>query len=186
MRTRAIWIGVVLMLGSGLINSAGVGLSSAEANTSMPDKCENNLHGKWQCGVLYNSLGNISNVQYHYTISSTIDEDGYEHISMRIVDPSWIGGYDITQEWKVDEKWHPNLLRKDKNELVAVTCDGTNKKGYKILVAYYKEPDGSDRSAMKYFVDSRGRMQRERYKVWWVGDTMHQKRLFYDICLRES
>ena len=72
-----------------------------------------------------------------------------------------------------------------KGELTAVTCDGWNKLGYRILTVNYKKPDGSDRLAMKYFVDSSGKLWWEKYEVWFVGDKMHQKFLYRDGCYRE-
>ena len=83
----------------------------------------------------------------------------------------------------MDHKWHPNPIQK--GELTAVTCNGWNKLGYRILAVYYKKPDGSDREAMKYFVDSSGDLWHEKYEVWFVGDKMHQKFLGRGRCYRE-
>ena len=149
----------------------------------MPDKCDDKLWGRWICGQTYGSSGR-GHGGVQTTLSRTIGEGGYEHVRLRTYNDSWIAGYDITEEWKVDHKWHPNPLQK--GELAAATCDGWNKHGYRILTVYYKKPDGSDRSAMKYFVDSSGRLLEERYEVWWVGDKMHQKRLWMTACVRET
>ncbi len=148
----------------------------------MPDKCDDKLYGKWICGEQYGSTG-VGNGGVQNTISRTIGEGGYEHIRYRQYRDVWIGGFDFTQEWKVDHKWHPDLLIKGK--LTAVTCNGWNKLGYRILTVNYKKPDGSDREAMEYFVDSSGKLWREKYEVWWVGDKMHQKFLDRDRCYRE-
>ena len=150
----------------------------------MPDKCDDKLFGKWICGQYYWSDGTPNNWGPQYTFSRTIGEGGHEHVRLRTYEDSWISGYDITSEWKVDHKWHPNPLQK--GELAAATCDGWNKHGYRILTVYYKKPDGSDRSAIKYFVDSSGRMWQERYEVWWVGDEMRQKKLSSSKCGREN
>ena len=149
----------------------------------MPDKCDDKLWGRWICGEQYGSSG-VGNGGIQNTFSRTIGEGGYEHIRYRQYSDDWIGGYDFTSEWKVDHKWHPDLLIKGK--LAAVTCDGWNKLGYRILTVYYKKPDGSDREAMEYFVDSSGKLWREKYEVWWVGDKMHQKFLDRDRCYRET
>ena len=150
---------------------------------SMPDKCDDKLWGRWICGEQYDSRG-VGHGGIQNTFSRTIGEGGYEHIRYRQYSDDWIGGYDFTQEWKVDRKWHPDLLIKGK--LAAVTCNGWNKLGYRILTVNYKKPDGSDREAMKYFVDSSGKLWREKYEVWWVGDKMHQKFLDRDRCYRET
>ena len=121
---------------------------------------------------------------YRRPYPRTIGEGGYEHIRYHVYNDAWIGGYDNTYEWKVDEKWHPAPLEKGK--LAAATCNGWNKRGYRILTVYYKKPDGSDRKALEYFVDSSGRLWKETYEVWFVGDKMHQKFLVSSGCVRET
>ena len=148
----------------------------------MPDQCDDKLYGKWICGEQYDSRG-VGNGGIQNTFSRTIGEGGYEHIRYRQYRDAF-GGHDITSEWKVDRKWHPSQLIK--GMLTAVTCNGWNKLGYRILTVNYKKPDGSDREAMKYFVDSSGKLWRENYEVWWVGDKMHQKFLWRDRCYRET
>ena len=150
----------------------------------MPDKCDDKLWGVWYCSRTYDRFGDVWNKGTPFTFSRTIGEGGHEHVRLRIYDDSWISGYDITEEWKVDHKWHP--LPQGGGRLSAATCDGWNKQGYRILTVYEKNPDGSDRSAFEYFVDSSGRMVREIYEVWFVGDKMHQKRSFWDVCHRET
>ena len=150
----------------------------------MPDKCDDKLWGVWMCGRTYDRFGDVWGEGTPHTFSRTIGEEGHEHVRLRRYNDSWISGYDITEEWKVDRKWHPNPLQK--GELASATCNGWNKHGYRILTVYYKKPDGSDRSAMEYFVDSSGKMWQERYEVWFVGDKMHQKFLYRDVCYRET
>ena len=150
---------------------------------SMPDKCDDKLWGRWICGQTYGSSGRgYGGVQT--TLSRTIGEGGHEHIRYHVYNDAWIGGYDNTYEWKVDRKWHPAPLQKGK--LAYATCNGWNKRGYRILAVYYKKPDGSDREAVKYFVDSTGRLWKETYEVWFVGDKMHQKFVVSSGCVRET
>ena len=149
----------------------------------MPDQCDDKLWGRWICGQTYDS-GGKGHGGVQTTLSRTIGEGGYEHIRYHVYNDAWIGGYDNTYEWKVDEKWHPAPLEKGK--LAAATCNGWNKRGYRILTVYYKKPDGSDREALEYFVDSSGRLWKETYEVWFEGDKMHQKFVVSSGCVRET
>ena len=150
----------------------------------MPDKCDDKLWGRWICGQSYyggDRSQPVGGVQH--TFSRTIGEGGYEHVRIHRSTSSWILSIDETKEWRVDEKWHP--APKGGGKLAVATCDGWNEFGYRILNVYDKNPDGSERTAMKYFVDSKGVMHIEKYEVWWVGDKAHQKRLYRSSCTRE-
>ena len=149
---------------------------------SMPDKCDDKLWGKWLCGQTYDS-GGEGHGGVQYTFSRTIGEGGYEHVRIHTYLPGWLSSIDETKEWKVDRKWHP--APGEEGKLASATCNGWNELGYRILAVYDKNPDGSDRTVVKYFVDSKGKMRMRKYEVWWVGDEMHQKRVAGTACVRE-
>ena len=80
----------------------------------------------------------------------------------------------------MDEKWHPapkGWHPAPQGRLAAATCDGRNKQGYRILAVYEKNPDGSGRTMVEYYVDSKGIGWEETYQVWWVEGEMYEKLL---------
>ena len=152
---------------------------------SMPDKCDDKLWGRWMCGQSYWSDGTAGEYTgTEYTFSRTIGEGGYEHVRLSERDPRGKSIYDKTEEWKVDEKWHP--LPRGGGRLSAATCDGQNEQGYRILAVYEKNPDGSARTMVEYYVDSEGVGWEEKYKVWWKGGKMYEKKLDRTRCNRET
>ena len=151
----------------------------------MPDQCDDKLWGRWMCGQSYWSDGTAGGYTgTEYTFSRTIGEGGYEHIRLSQRDPRGYSIYDKTENWKVDEKWHP--LPRGGGRLTAATCDGWNRQGYRILTVYEKNPDGSARTSTEYYVDSEGVGWKEEYKVWWKGDKMYEKKLDRIRCDRET
>ena len=155
---------------------------------SMPDKCDDKIWGLWICtNEERDWFGDLKYKPMEHIFSRTIGEGGYEHVRMvrRIVGDR-TGGE--TRNWKVDEKWHPaprGWAPIPAGRLAAATCDGRNRQGHRILAVYEKNPDGSARTAVEYYVDSEGVGWRERYKVWWKGDKMYEKKLSRMRCVRE-
>ena len=151
----------------------------------MPDQCADKLFGKWLCGQSYWSSGRaMEDSGLEYTFSRTIGEGGHEHVRLHRRDPWGTSSFDVTEEWKVDRKWHP--LPRGGGRLAYATCNGRNKFGYRILAVHEKNPDGSARTAVEYYVDSEGVGWKETYKTWWKGDKMYEKKLDRIRCDRET
>ena len=155
---------------------------------SMPDKCDDKLWGKWVCRREgRTSSGGWRYKATDYTFSRTIGEGGYEHV--RLYERNQGDRNGVTRNWKVDKKWHPaprGWRPLPAGRLAAATCNGRNKFGYRILAVYEKNPDGSARTAVEYYVDSEGVGWEEEYKVWWKGDKMYEKKLSRIRCDRET
>ncbi len=153
---------------------------------SMPDKCDDKLWGRWICNSEERAWdGSPRYKATAYTFSRTIGEGGHEYVRLHEKN-SW--GSTVTQNWKVDKKWHPaprGWRPLPAGRLAAATCNGRNKFGYRILAVYEKNPDGSARTAVKYYVDSEGVGWEEIYKTWWKGDKMYEKQLYRHRCDRE-
>ena len=152
----------------------------------MPDKCDDKLWGKWLCGQGHWGDGTVyEGTGLEYTFSRTIGEGGYEHVRLRRRDPWGTSSFDVTEEWKVDRKWHP--LPQGGGRLAYTTCNGWNKFGYRILAVHEKNPDGSGRTAVEYYVDSEGVGWKETYQTWWKGDKMYEKKIRPNVrCDRET
>ena len=135
------------------------------------------------CGQTYDSGGEGHGGILH-TFSRTIGEGGYKHVRLRRRLPWGTANYDVTEEWKVDRKWHP--IPQGGGRLASATCNSWNKQGYRILDIYEKNPDGSGRTATRYYVDSEGVGWEETYQVWWKGDTMYEKQFERIRCNRET
>ncbi len=155
---------------------------------SLPDKCDDKLWGRWSCNREERAWdGSPRYKATEYTFSRTIGEGGYEYVRLHEKDP-W--GSTVTQNWKVDEKWHPAPQGwwhdAPAGRLAFATCNGRNKFGYRILAVHEKNPDGSGRTAVEYYVDSAGTGWEETYETWWKGDKMYEKKLSRLRCDRET
>ena len=155
---------------------------------SMPDKCDDKLWGRWSCNREERAWdGSPRYKATDYTFSRTIGEGGYEHV--RLYERNQGDRNGVTRNWKVDKKWHPaprGWRPLPAGRLAAATCNGRNKFGYRILAVYEKNPDGSGRTAVKYYVDSEGVGWKETYETWWKGDKMYEKKLGRLRCDRET
>ena len=151
---------------------------------SMPDKCDDKLWGEWSCGQTLGTTGDWDDNGLEYTFSRTIGEGGYEYVRLRRRNPWASSAHDRTREWKVDRKWHP--APQGRGRLAVATCNGRNEFGYRILGVYEKNPDGSGRTSIQYYVDSEGVGWEETYQVWWKGDKMYEKQLDRTRCNRET
>ena len=155
---------------------------------SMPDKCDDKLWGVWMCGRTRRTSGNWADNGTAYTFSRTIGEGGHEYVRLHGKNP-W--GSTVTQNWKVDQKWHPAPRGwwhdAPAGRLAFATCNGRNKFGYRILAVHEKNPDGSGRTAVEYYVDSEGVGWKETYQTWWKGDKMYEKKIRPNVrCDRET
>ncbi len=154
----------------------------------MPDKCDDKLWGRWSCNSEERFWdGSPRYLPSQHTFSRTIGEGGYEHVRL---DRKTYSGQTATQNWKVVRKWHPAprgylTVPFPAGRLAYATCNGRNKFGYRILAVHEKNPDGSARTAVKYYVDSEGVGWKEIYKTWWKGDKMYEKQLYRHRCDRE-
>ena len=155
---------------------------------SMPDKCDDKLWGVWMCGRTRQTSGNWADNGTAYTFSRTIGEGGYEYVRLYQQHQGDRGR--VTQNWKVDQKWHPAPRGwwhdAPAGRLAFATCNGRNKFGYRILAVHEKNPDGSGRTAVEYYVDSEGVGWKETYETWWKGDKMYEKKLSRIRCDRET
>ena len=149
---------------------------------SMPDKCDDKLWGEWSCNSEERNWdGSPTYKPTAYTFSRTIGEGGYEHVHLQ---RKFSTGQKDTQNFKVDRKWHP--LPRRGGRLAYTSCNGRNRQGHRILSVHEKNPDGSARTAVEYYVDSEGVGWKEKYKVWWKGDKMYEKKLKRTRCDRET
>ena len=149
---------------------------------SMPDKCDDKLWGEWSCNSEERNWdGSPTYKPTAYTFSRTIGEGGYEHVHLQ---RKFSTGQKDTQNFKVDRKWHP--LPRRGGRLAYTSCNGRNRQGHRILSVHEKNPDGSARTAVEYYVDSEGVGWKEYYKVWWKGDKMYEKKLKRTRCDRET
>ena len=155
---------------------------------SMPDKCDDKLWGKWVCRPEgRTSSGSWKYKATEYTFSRTIGEGGYEHVRLDRQNQGDRGV--VTQNWKVDRKWHPaprGYIPLPAGRLASATCNGRSKQGYRTLNVYEKNPDGSARTLASYYVDSGGVGWKIRYQVWWKGDKMYVKKRDHVRCDRET
>ena len=153
MRTRAIWIGVVLVLGVSIPM-----LNAESTQCDMPDKCDDKLFGVWLCGSVDSGTGGRPMAD----ISRTIDENGFEKIR-------WITSTNPLFPWSdpivrgdlnyvVDREWHPHPNPDFKDQLYRVSCNGVDRHGYKKLTLSRRNADLSDLSGswVEYSIDSNG------------------------------
>ena len=176
---RTLVIGLCLMLGVGL---SGVAVS--DGPDARPDPCDKRLFGVWYCNIacLYDDCEADGGT---YTLSRSIDPDGYERIHQQLVYPE---GDTFLSEWRVARQWGPTVGDDpvEKGKLVAVSCNGKTDAGYSNLSVNLKNPDGSDRHLYKYWVDEANRiLWQEFYDVRWEGDTMHKRIYGQHKCYRE-
>ena len=169
-------------------SSGGLPLLGRTVADEMPDKCDDKLWGRWSCNSEERAWdGSPRYKATEYTFSRTIGEGGYEHVRLYQQNQGDRGG--VTQNWKVDQKWHPaprGWYPVPAGRLAFATCNGRNKFGYRILAVHEKNPDGSGRTAVEYYVDSAGTGWEETYETWWKGDKMYEKQLRRIRCDRET
>ena len=156
----------------------------ADVLDAMPDKCDERLFGTWYCSIscLYDDCEADGPT---YILSRSIDPDGYERIHHR-----YINGDDLRffSEWRVERKWGAFTANSplEKGKLLYASCNGRTDAGHSRLAVNLKNPDGSDRQAILYWVDGANRaMWVEYYNVWREGDKTQKKRRHREQCRRE-
>ena len=150
---------------------------------AMPGKCDDRLWGNWKCWATLQHSGRWIH-DYPVIFSRTVGAGGYEHISRRVIWSGAYAGYDRTETWKVDEKWHP--IPGGAGRLYLASCTGLSSSGHSVLSINEKNPDGSGRSLINYFLNATGVGWRRRYTVWWEDGKQYHKLRDHRKCDRES
>ena len=150
---------------------------------AMPDMCDERLFGKWYCGIgcLYDDCEAWRGT---YTISRSIDPDGYERIHERYENR----GIKEIHEWKVERKWG-TFVSSDpllKGKLAYTSCNGRTNDGYSRLAVNLRNPDGSNQRLVLYWVDGANqKMWVESYEILWDKDKVSKKISTRDECRRD-
>ena len=155
----------------------------ADVLDAMPDKCDERLFGTWYCDIscLYDDCEAYGPT---YTLSRSIDPDGYERIHERYK----YGEDPFLSEYRVERKWGTPRSNSplEKGKLVFASCDGKTDAGHSRFSVNIRKPDGSDWQVVMYWVDGANQvMSAEYYYVWREGGKIQKKRRHHDECQRE-
>ena len=180
-------VGLAGVMGLSMGRDAGAPLPQvrlvADVLDAMPDKCDERLFGTWYCRIscLYDDCEAYGPT---YTLSRSIDPDGYERIHERYK----YGEDPFLSEYRVERKWGTPRSNSplEKGKLVFASCNGKTDAGHSRFSVNIRKPDGSDWQAILYWVDGANQvMSAEYYYVWREGGKIQKKRRGLDECQRE-
>ena len=151
---------------------------------SMPDKCDDKLWGEWMCGQTLGDYfdGTLARRQWHLHTPSPVPSGRGDTSMSACAERTSTGDPPYTTRRGVEGGRGSGIQpRMGKMPLrggwLPPPATVGMKFGYRILAVYEKNPDGSGRTMVEYYVDSEGVGWEEKYKVWWKGDKMYEKKL---------